>query len=120
MSRSAGKGNSCPVDQRNLLGINSIYLQAQLLCKRLLVGLFLLTAAGAVFNNLLFGTKLAGTFSAFLQAWWHCLQPSLPQRLSFNPLVAAGAAPDREYLEALGTGCRESGLGLRAQHLTCN
>lgn len=103
-----------------MLGINSIYLQAQLLCKRLLVGLVLLTATRAVFNNLFFGTKLAGTFSAFLQAWWHCLRASLALQADFNPLVAAGSAADTEYLEALGTACRESGLGLGAQHLTCN
>lgn len=89
------------MDQRNLLGINSIYLQVQLLCKRLLVGLLLLTAAGAVFNNLLFGTKLAGTLSAFLQGWWHCLRACLASEAEFNPLVAVGAAPDRNIWKHL-------------------
>lgn len=107
MSSSAGKGNSCPVDQRNLLGINSIYLQVQLLCKRLLVGPFLLTAAGAVFNNLFYLEQSWQKRSLLsFRVGGIAFKPPWPQRLRFNPLVAGASAPDTEYLEALGTGCR--------------
>lgn len=73
MNRFVGKGNSRPLDQRNLLYINLMYLQVQMLSKCLLV-LFLLATNVNVFNNLLFVTKLAEMFSVLLQSWWHCLQ----------------------------------------------
>lgn len=93
MSRFVGKGNSYPLDQRNLLCFNFVYLRVQMVSKCRLLAPFLLAASVTGVNKPLFVTKLAETSSVFLRGWWHRLEASSGLGGRVNPSVSDGLAP---------------------------